>query len=63
MMSLRGLLTEPDNATGNRHHPEHAIDGNAMRGCSENTSDDNHKSCEDDSGLTAEIVACQSSIA
>jgi hypothetical protein len=29
---LEALLTEADNATGNRHHPEHAIDGNAMRG-------------------------------
>lgn len=33
-----------------------------MRGRGQDTSDDDHKGCKDDGGLTAEIVACQSSI-
>jgi hypothetical protein len=53
------LRTKSDDTTGNRHHPEHAVDCDSMRGCCENASDDNHESGEDDGGLTTEIVACQ----
>lgn len=51
--------TKTNDASGYRHHPEHAIDGHAMRGGSENAPEDDYESREDDGGFPAEVVAGQ----
>lgn len=51
--------TESHDASCHSHHPEHTVNGHSIGGSCEDATDDNHDSREDNSHISAQVVAGQ----
>lgn len=50
---------KPNNTSAHRQHPEHAVNGDTVRGSGKNTTDNNHGRRKDNGELPTQIIASQ----